>query len=274
MQCAWVLSHFTHVQLFATLLTVACQLHCPWDSPGKNTGVGCHALQGIVLTQGSNLHLLSFLHWQAGSLSLAPPGKCLYAELLLFSRPVMSDSLWPHGLQHIRPPCPSPSPKVCPSSCPLHRWCHPAISSSDALFSFCPQSFPASGTCPMSQLFSSDDQNTGASASSSVLPRNIQGWFHLRLTGLIPLLFKGLSEVFSSTTVWRHQFFGVLSSLLSSSHNRTWQLGRPQISLDYTHLYRQRHYVSAFKALSRFVIAFVPRSNHLLFHDCTIHRDF
>ena len=93
MQCAWVLSHFTHVQLFATLLTVACQLHCPWDSPGKNTGVGCHALQGIVLTQGSNLHLLSFLHWQAGSLSLAPPGKCLYAELLLFSRPVMSDSL-------------------------------------------------------------------------------------------------------------------------------------------------------------------------------------
>ena len=75
------------------LLTVACQLHCPWDSPGKNTGVGCHALQGIVLTQGSNLHLLSFLHWQAGSLSLAPPGKCLYAELLLFSRPVMSDSL-------------------------------------------------------------------------------------------------------------------------------------------------------------------------------------
>ena len=131
--------------------------------------------------------------------------------LLLFSYPVMSNSLQPHGLQHARPSCPSPSPKVCPSSCPWHRWCHPAISFSDALFSSYPQSFPASGTFKMSQLFSLGDQNT--SPSASVLPMNIQGWFPLRLTGLISLQSKRLSGVFSSTTVWRHQFFVVLPSL-------------------------------------------------------------
>ena len=117
--------------------------------------------------------------------------------LLLFSRPIMSDTLWPHGLQHTRPPCPSPSHGVCPSSCSLPQWCHPAISSSVALFSFCPQSFPASGT-----MSATHDQNTGASASPSVLPVNIPGWSPLRLTGLIFLLSKGLSGVFSNTTVW------------------------------------------------------------------------
>ena len=111
-----------------------------------------------------------------------------YDMLLLFSHPVLSDSLSPH----------------CPSSCPLHQWCHPAISSSDTLLSFCPQSFPASGNFPMSQLFAPDDQNTGASASASVLPMSIQNWYPLRLTGLISLLSKGLSEVFSSTRVLRH----------------------------------------------------------------------
>ena len=146
--------------------------------------------------------------------------------LLLFSCPVVSNSLRPHGLQHTRPPSPSPSPRVCPSSCPLHQWCHPAISSSDTLLSFCPQSFPASGTFTMSQLFASDDQNTGASASVSVLPMSIQGWFPLRLTGLISLLTKGLSGVFSSTTVWRHQFFGILPSLQSSSQDHMWPLWR------------------------------------------------
>ena len=110
---------------------------------------------------------------------------------LLFSGPVVSDSLQPHGLQHTRPPCLSPSPRVCPSSGPFHWWCHPAISSSDALFSFCPQSLPASGTFPMNHLFASDDQNTGTSASASVFPVNIQGWSPLRLTGLISLLSKG-----------------------------------------------------------------------------------
>ena len=144
--------------------------------------------------------------------------------MLLFSHPVLFNSLRPHGLQHVRPPCPSSSPDVCPSSCPLHQWCHPAISSSNTLFSFCPLSFPASGTFPISQLFTSDDQNTGASAL--VLPKSIQGWFPLRMTGLI-LLSKGLSGVFSSTTVWRHQFFGVLPSVQSSSHNCIWPLRKP-----------------------------------------------
>jgi len=128
---------------------------------------------------------------------------CL-ALLLLFSHPVMSNSLQPHGLQHARPSCPSPSPKVCPSSCPWHRWCHPAISFSDALFSSYPQSFPASGTFKMSQLFSLGDQNT--SPSASVLPMNIQGWFPLRLTGLISLQSKRLSGVFSAP-----QFEGINS---------------------------------------------------------------
>ena len=113
----------------------------------------------------------------------------------------MSDSLWPRGLQHARSHCPSPSPGVCPSSCPLHQWCQLAISSSDALFSFCPQSFPAPGTFPMSWLFTSDDPHTGASVSASVLPTIIQGWFPLRLTGLISLLSKGLSRIFSSINI-------------------------------------------------------------------------
>ena len=104
---------------------------------------------------------------------------------------------------------------------------HPAISSSDTLFSFCPKSFPVSGTFPVSRPFASNDQNTGASASASVLSMSIQDRFPLRLTALISLLSKGLSEVFSSTTVRRHQFFGVLPSLGSSLHNHTWPLGRP-----------------------------------------------
>ena len=149
------------------------------------------------------------------------------ALLLLFSHPVVSDSLWPHWLQLVRPPCPSPCPEICPSSCPLHWWCHPVISSSDALSSFSPQSFPALGTFPMSWLFTPGNQNTGASASASALPLSIHGWFPLRLTGLISLLSRGLLGVFSSTTVWRHQFFGILPSLPSSSLNRTWPLGRP-----------------------------------------------
>ena len=161
--------------------------------------------------------------------------------LLLFSRPVMSDFLWTHGLQHARPLCPSPSPGVCPSSCSLHWWCRSAISSSDT---FCPQPFPASGTFPTSHLFTSDDQNTGPSALASVLPVNIQGLSPLRLTDLISLLSKGLSGVFSSTIAGRHQFFSVLPWLLSSSHNHMWPLGRP-----WSRLYGPSlaEYVSAFQ---------------------------
>ena len=147
--------------------------------------------------------------------------------LLFLSHPVVSNSLRPNRLQQARPPCPSPSPRVCPSSCSLLRWCHPTISSSDTPFSSCPQSFPVPGTIPVSCLFTSNDQNTGASAS--VLPVNILGWSPLRLTGLI-LLSKGLSWVFSSTTIRRHQFFGVLPSFWFRSHNSTWPLGRPNLT--------------------------------------------
>ena len=133
---------------------------------------------------------------------------------LLFSCTVVSDSLWPHGLQHARPPCPSPSPKVCPSSCPLSWWCHPTISSFDTLFSTCPQSFPGSGSFQMSQFFPSDGQSFGVSASVSVLPMSIQGWFPLGWTGWISLQSKGLSE-YSSIP----QFKSTNSSALSFLHS-------------------------------------------------------
>ena len=124
-----------------------------------------------------------------------------------FSRSVVSDSLWPHGPRHARPPCPSPTPRLYSNSCPLSRWCHPTISSSVIPFSSCPQSFPASGSFPVSQFFASDGRTIGVSASASVLPMNIQEWFPLRWTGWISLQSKGLSRVFSSTTVQKHQFF-------------------------------------------------------------------
>ena len=123
----------------------------------------------------------------------------------LFSRSLASNSVAPHKLQHNRLPYPSLSPKVCSNSCPLSQWCHPTISSSVAPFSSCLQSFPASGSFPMSRLFKSGGQRIGASAS--VLPVNIQGWFLFELTSLISLQFKGPSRVFSSTTVQKHQFF-------------------------------------------------------------------
>ena len=134
----------------------------------------------------------------------------------------MSDSLWPHGLQHARLPCPSPSHRVCSISCPLSRWCYPTISSFVVPFSSCLQSFLASGSFPMSWLFPSDGQSIGTSAL--VFPMNIQDWFPLGLTGLVFLLSKGLLRVFSSTTVQKHQFFSTQPSLWSNSHIHTWLL--------------------------------------------------
>ena len=128
-----------------------------------------------------------------------------------FSRSTVSDSLWPDGLQHARLPCPWSTPAAYSNLCPSSQWCHPNISSSVVPFSSCPQSFPASGSFPVSQLFTSGGKRIRASAS--VLPMNIQDWFPLGLTGLIALLSKGLSRVFSSTTVWKHQFFGAQLSL-------------------------------------------------------------
>ena len=118
-----------------------------------------------------------------------------------------------HEPQHARPPCPSPTPGVHPNPCPLSRWCHPAISSSVIPFSSCPQSFPASGSFQMNQLFASGGQSTGISTSTSVLPMNTQGWSPLGWTSWISLQSKGLSRVFSNTTVQKHQFFGAQLSL-------------------------------------------------------------
>ena len=128
-----------------------------------------------------------------------------------FSRSVMSNSSWPHGLQHARPPCPSPNPRVYPDSCPLSRWWHPTISSS--VISSWLQSFPASGSFQMNQLFASGCQSIGVSASASALPMNIQDWFPLGSTGWISLQSKGLSRVFSNTTAEKHQFFCAQISL-------------------------------------------------------------
>ena len=139
-----------------------------------------------------------------------------------FSCSVMSDSLRPHGMQHTRLPCPSPTPGACSNSCPLSQWCHPTISSSVFPFSSCLQSFLLSGSFPMSQFFTWGGQNIGASAS--VLPMNIQDWFPLGLTGWISFQSKGLSRVFSNTTEWKHHFLGIQSSLWSNSHIHTWLL--------------------------------------------------
>ena len=124
-----------------------------------------------------------------------------------FSLVQLSNSLWPHGLQQARTPCPSPTPGVYPNLCLLSRWCHPAISSSVVPFSSCPQSFPASGSFQMSQLFTSDGRSTGVSSSTSVLPMDTQDW-SLGWAGWISFLSKGLSRVFSNSTVQKHQFFG------------------------------------------------------------------
>jgi len=138
-----------------------------------------------------------------------------------FSHSVMSNSLWPHGLQHARLPCPSPSPGACSNSCPLSLWCHPTISSPSPP-AFRRRSFPASGSFLMSQFFASGGQSIEASASASVLPMNIQDCFPLGWTGWISLLSQGLSRVFSNTTVQKHQFFGTQLSLWSNSHIHMW----------------------------------------------------
>ena len=149
-----------------------------------------------------------------------------------FSCSVISDSLQPHRLQHTRPPCPSPTPGVYPNSCPSSRWCHPTISSSVVPFSSCLQSFPASGSFPKSQFFASGVQSIGVSASTSVLPMNIQDWFPLGWTGWISLLSNGLSRVFSNTTAQKHQFLGAQLSLWSNSYIHNWLLENPYLRLD------------------------------------------
>ena len=179
----------------------------------------------------------------------------------------MPDSLQPHGLRPARLPCPSLSPDVCSNLCPLNRRCHPIISSSVTPFSSCPQSFPASGSFPMSQFFASGGQSIGASASESVLPMNIQDWY--KLTVLISLQSKGLSRVFSNTTVQKHQFFGAQLSLYS-------QLSHPCMTTGKIIAFTRQTFVGKVMSLlsnmiSRLVITFLPRSKSFLIQGCNYH---
>ena len=150
-------------------------------------------------------------------------GKTAFFSSVQFSHSVGSSFLWPHELQHARPPCPSPTPRVHPNLCPMTQWWHPTISPSVIPFSSCPQSFPASGSFPMSQLFTSGGQSIGVSASISVLPMNTHDWSPLGWTGWISLQSKGHSRIFSNTTVQKYQFFGThilfCSPTLTSIHD-------------------------------------------------------
>ena len=163
------------------------------------------------------------MFWKQGGFFTSNRNKIFIS--VQFSRSVMSGPLQPHGMQHAKLSCSSPSPGVCPSSCPLNWWCHPTISSSVTLFFFCLQSFPVLESFSMSWLFPSGGQSIVASAS--ILPMSVHGWFPVRLTSLISLLSKGLWKVFSSTTIQKHQFFDAQSSLWSNSHFHTWLLEKP-----------------------------------------------
>ena len=152
---------------------------------------------------------------------------CISVQFSSVTQLCLNILLQPHGLQHARPPCPSPALGVYSKSCPLSRWSHPTISSSVIPFSFCLQSFPASGSFQMSPFFASGGQSIGVSASMSVLPMNTQDWSPLGWTGWISLQSKGLSRVFSNTTVQKHKFSGAQLSLQSNSHIHTWLLEKP-----------------------------------------------
>ena len=163
--------------------------------------------------------------WEVRKGSSKDPSKA--SSAVQFSRSVVSASLRPHGLQHTRPPCPSPTPRVYSNSCPSSRWCHPAISSSVIPFSSCRQSLPASESFPMSQLFAWGGLSTGVSALASFLPKKSQGWSPSEWTGWVSLQSMGLSRDFSNTTVQKHQFFGAQPSSQSNFHIHTWPQEKP-----------------------------------------------
>ena len=178
-------------------------------------GQRCEENQNTSL-QSIPLWHKTILNWkQLGSSKLRKSSRFSAGsvQFICSVRSVVFDSLRPHGLQHARPPCPLPTPWVYSTPCPLSQWCHPTISSSVIPFSSCLQSFPASGSFPVSQLFTSGGQSIGVSASASVLPMNTQDWAPLGWTGWLSLQSKGLSRVFSNTTVQKHQFFGAQLSL-------------------------------------------------------------
>ena len=187
----WILSYFCYI-----VTVILC------------TSIWERNLENIILMLAQMLFRLWELHFIILSIEIA-------AQIRLYqiSHSVVSDSLWPHESQHARPPCPSPTPGVHSESRPSRQWCHPAISSSVVPFSSCPQSLPASESFPMSQLFAWDGQSTGVSAWASFLPKKSQGWSPSEWTGWISLQSKGLSRVFSNTTVQTHQFFSTQPSL-------------------------------------------------------------
>ena len=179
-----------------------------------------------------------------------------------FSCTVMSNSLRCHGLQHARLSCPLPVPGAYSNSCPSNWWRHPTITSSVVSFSSCLQSFPASGSFQMSQVFPSGGQSVGGSALTSILPMNIQDWFPLGWTGWISLQSKGLSRVFSNTTVEKHTFFSTQLCLSSNSHIHTWLLEKNKALTRWTFVGKVISLL--FNMLSRLVITFLPRSKRLL----------
>ena len=178
-----------------------------------------------------------------------------------FSHSVVSNSLWPHESQHARPPCPSLTPRVHSDSHPLSQWCHPAISSCVIPFSSCPQSLPASQSFLVSQLLSWGGQSTGVSALASFLPKKSQGWSS-EWTSWISLQSKGLSRVFSNTTVQKHQFFEVQLSSQSNFHIHTWPMEKTRVLTRQTFVGKVVSLL--FNMLSRLVITFLPRNKHLL----------
>ena len=203
---------------------------------------------------------ISLYEWAAFLfIPLSVDGHLGFCTFCCYSVPQsMSNSFWPYGLQQARPLCPSPSPKVCPSSCPLHQWCHPATSSSDALFSFCPWSFPASGTYPVNQLFESYDQNTRVSGPASVLPESIHSWLNPETDWFELLAVPGTLQHHSlkASILWHSAFFMV-------------QLSQPYMTTGKTIALTIQIFVSRvmsllFNTLSRFVIAFLPRGKCLL----------
>ena len=197
-------------------------------SPLENPAVTFVSLSSCLLDQRATFSD-GFCIWsvsvpfQLAQIMRMPPS--FLPRICCCSASVLSSSLWPHGLQHTRPPCPSLSPRVYSNSCPLSRWCHPTISSFVVPFS-CLQSCLVSGSFPVNEFFTSGGQSVGASASALVLPMNIHSWFPLGWTGLIS---KGLSRVFSNTTFQKHQFFGAQPSIWSNSHIRPWLLEKAQL---------------------------------------------
>ena len=196
-------------------------------------GQGGHRMGKIDIRLSANLKKICVMSYTVKHYAIS--NTATYSSFLALrdprsdqiSRTAVSDSLRPHESQHARPPCPSPTPRVHSDSRSSSQWCHPAISSSVVPFSACPQSLPASESFPMSQLFTWGGQSTGASASASFLPKKSQGWSPSEWTSWISLQSKGLSRVFSNTTVQKHRFFGAQPSSQSNSHIHTWPQEKP-----------------------------------------------